>query len=363
MDGGRKRSAEDVVKGAAGKSVYWQIVRGICILAVIMIHCPTGQGHSVYSYVLWLGLRQVVNFPVALFVFMAGYFTDGKRVAADKSEYLISRGGRLLVPYFIWSCLYLCYDILRIMRHGEAVNWIGMLRRLVFGEAATPFYYIIVMIQLTALTPWLLKAVNVKKTRIMLYSITPVYLVMVYICNIWKGGTLPFYATVFPAWFFFYLFGIDCRNRRWDKVVRNSGVRWILAFLLLSFAEAFVLKKIGCSDGFASSQIKFSSFGYSVSIILLLLRRKARDVGMHSDARKVLKLYGDCSYGIFYVHMFVLLFARRLMYKLNLEAGWTFEFSFVFILTTVGSLAAVCVAKKIFKNVKCIRMLRIMGLS
>lgn len=25
------------------KSRYWQAVRGICILAVIMIHCPVGQ--------------------------------------------------------------------------------------------------------------------------------------------------------------------------------------------------------------------------------------------------------------------------------------------------------------------------------
>lgn len=25
------------------KSKYWQAVRGICILAVIMIHCPSGQ--------------------------------------------------------------------------------------------------------------------------------------------------------------------------------------------------------------------------------------------------------------------------------------------------------------------------------
>lgn len=25
------------------KSKYWQAVRGICILAVIMIHCPAGQ--------------------------------------------------------------------------------------------------------------------------------------------------------------------------------------------------------------------------------------------------------------------------------------------------------------------------------
>lgn len=350
-------------KGAAHKSSYWQAVRGICILAVIMIHCPSGQGYSDYSYVSWLGLRQLINFPVALFVFMAGYFTDGERAAADRKGYLISRGGRLLIPYFIWSCLYIGYDILRNIRHGEAINWIGMLRKLLLGEAATPLYYILVMIQLTILTPWLLRALNGNKTRWVFYSITPVYLGLLYAFNMGKGHTPPFYGTLFPAWFFFYFFGLECRNHRWDKWVKNSGGGRILVLLLLSFGEAFVLKKMGCSDGFASSQIKFSSFAYSVSIILLLLRMEERKGNTQSAVLNVLKLYGDCSYGIFYGHMFVLFFAGRVMYKLNLEVAWIIRFGSMFLLTAVGSLAAVYAAKSIFVKTNCNKMLRIMGIE
>ena len=51
------------------KQQFWQMIRGICILAVIMIHCPQGGA-------VWLGIRQVINFPVALFIFMAGYFVN-----------------------------------------------------------------------------------------------------------------------------------------------------------------------------------------------------------------------------------------------------------------------------------------------
>lgn len=32
------------------KSQYWQMVRGICILAVIMIHCPSGQNYTDIDY-------------------------------------------------------------------------------------------------------------------------------------------------------------------------------------------------------------------------------------------------------------------------------------------------------------------------
>ena len=62
------------------KSEYWQMIRGICILAVIMIHCPTGQEYSINETYAWLVLRQVIIFPVSLFIFMAGYFVNTDKI-------------------------------------------------------------------------------------------------------------------------------------------------------------------------------------------------------------------------------------------------------------------------------------------
>lgn len=70
------------------KSKYWQAVRGICILAVIMIHCPVGRNGI--DQEIWLLIRQVINFPVAIFVFMAGYFVNLEKVDGN---YLAKRGG------------------------------------------------------------------------------------------------------------------------------------------------------------------------------------------------------------------------------------------------------------------------------
>ena len=60
------------------KIQFWQSIRGICILAVIMIHCP--QGENGLNQNTWLGIRQIINFPVALFIFMAGYFVNPLKV-------------------------------------------------------------------------------------------------------------------------------------------------------------------------------------------------------------------------------------------------------------------------------------------
>jgi len=75
------------------KSEYWQIVRGVCILAVIMIHCPSGYNFSTADGTVWLVVRSLINFPVALFIFMAGYFVNAEKVKQNTIVYYIKRGG------------------------------------------------------------------------------------------------------------------------------------------------------------------------------------------------------------------------------------------------------------------------------
>ena len=75
------------------KDLYWQMIRGICILAVIMIHCPSGQGYSTLDYHTWIILRQVINFPVAIFVFLSGYFMTAEKTYGDYKIFLLRRGG------------------------------------------------------------------------------------------------------------------------------------------------------------------------------------------------------------------------------------------------------------------------------
>ncbi len=75
------------------KSQYWQVIRGICILAVIMIHCPTGQEYNAVDYSSWMALRQIINFPVALFFFMSGFFVKPKEIEKNGKTFLKTRGG------------------------------------------------------------------------------------------------------------------------------------------------------------------------------------------------------------------------------------------------------------------------------
>ena len=81
--------------GVNGKNNFWQIIRGICILAVVMIHCPAGSDYAAGSiqFNTWLIIRQFINFPVAVFVFLSGYFTNAEKIQGKTRTYVLKRGG------------------------------------------------------------------------------------------------------------------------------------------------------------------------------------------------------------------------------------------------------------------------------
>lgn len=83
------------------KREYWQAVRGICILAVVLIHSLGGFDYSIGYGVEFVILRQIINFAVATFIFMAGYFVNVD-VLSDKEfsykSWIIYRGGDCVFP-------------------------------------------------------------------------------------------------------------------------------------------------------------------------------------------------------------------------------------------------------------------------
>lgn len=54
------------MKGSS-KNQYWQLIRGICIIGVIIIHCPSALQFDMLSEGIWIVFRQIIVFPVAIF--------------------------------------------------------------------------------------------------------------------------------------------------------------------------------------------------------------------------------------------------------------------------------------------------------
>lgn len=334
------------------KREYWQTIRGICILAVIMIHSLGEFDYSTDYGAEFVILRQIINFAVATFVFMAGYFVNVDALFDKEFSYknwIIHRGRRLCIPFVIWSLLYSGLDLLKNVHNGTEIQWLGFIYRFFVGKSATPFYYIVVLIQLTAITPWLVKVVKQNRTlgRI-LWLVTPVYLVYVYAWN-YNFGTSPrLYETLFPAWFGFYYLGIQVHSDAGIEMTRGYEV---IAAFLLSCVEALGLRRLGLDIGFYTSQITVGSFLYSAVGIGWLLKKSEKGSGSNHLLAKV----GDYSYGIFYIHMAVLMVVGRFIYCENWYAYWILRF----LLTTFISFGIVYTGQRMLMQYK--KILRYIG--
>lgn len=260
-----------------------------------------------------------------------------------------SGGGRLGVPFVIWSLLYSGISLAKDIHHGVSVNWLGYVYRFVVGKAATPFYYIVVLIQLTVITPWLVNVVKDSKTiKNLLWLITPCYLLYIYVWNLMTGYSPRLYETLFPAWFGFYYLGI---NVRCGLKLKCSGGKVLIAGAI-SCVEALALRKLGMSVGFYTSQITVGSFLYSVAVIGWILKQSDTKGGN----TKLLGRIGDCSYGIFYVHMAVL----TVIGKFIQSGDWYLYWGLRFAMTSIISFTIILAGQKILKKQK--KLLRFIGL-
>lgn len=257
-----------------------------------------------------------------------------------------SGGGRLCVPFVIWSLLYSGISLVKDSHHGVSVNWLGYLYRFIVGKSATPFYYIVVLIQLTVITPRLVNVVKESKIiKNLLWLITPCYLLYIYVWNLTTGFSPRLYETLLPAWFGFYYLGINVR-------CGLKCSRWkVLIAWAVSCVEALALRKLGMNVGFYTSQITFGSFLYSVAVIGWILKQSDTQHG----SAKLLGEIGDCSYGIFYVHMAVLMVVGKFIQS----SYWYLYWSLRFTLTSIISFAIIFAGQKILKNQ--MKLLRFIG--
>ena len=372
------------------KDAFWQIIRGICILAVIMIHCPNGLAYpeSSADYYTWVLVRQFINFPVAIFIFLSGYFTNSEKVKTAYKDYLIRRGlVRLFIPFLIWSILYTFYNNLILMLKGEPINWAGSLLRIAVGKAATPFYYILVLLQLLILTPLFLRFLEKRMTCIP-YLLSAAYLVFLYIYVCSKGQMPPLYATVFLPWAGFYMLGIQCRQKDKIKITLSGYIVYILPALMiiLELAEAFVLKnlmnlfKLQVPVDFVCSQLRVSSYLYAAALILLFIAKHRFNAGktihdlpehnnisnnsnnnsysnnninsnlesqsLNGEKCSVLAYIGNRSYGLFYIHCMIINMLKAFLSRTLVADSFLAYFLTVFVLALIISLLIIEVVRK-----------------
>lgn len=292
--------------GSLNRDQYFQFIRGLAIIAVVLIHA-TGtaygfldNGYWSWNYYVSLMFRQVLNFAVATFVFVSGYFAV-KATSSTENDLIYKKLKRILLPYLFWSLV--AFVVFQTFARSSVR---GLLYQFFTGQAVSIYYYIILLAQLIVLTRLLQRLQKSRMASCIIWMLSPLSLCFLYYFQLVRGTTIEFslYALPFPIWIGFYYYGMYLgKNGLPDfiKIHKNIFALGYVLFLLSSMFEATWIFGVFGNLTLAISQIKFSSFLASFFFINFLL--SVRDV---QPIPWMIGRIGDYSFGIYLIHMFIL---------------------------------------------------------
>ena len=272
-----------------GKNLKVQVLRGIAILAVILIHtCPKDPAWQI-------GFRPVVNFGVPMFLFLSGWLTRQK--PQSWLTLYKKRIPRVLIPYLIWTIVYTLVD-----KTPRSLPY-----NILTAGAVYTLYYIPVYIQLVLLTP-LVEKLATSRFRWTGLLVTPlVFLLFTYRAGDLSDRMTLLYYLSFLGWFSYYYFGFLCGDE--DTISSKHAIlaRYLLpAAMLLQIGEAWLWWKAGWVD--CGTPMKLTALFTNLVFMVIIcpyLRRK------ESNTPPFLQAVGTYAFGIYLIHpLFIRVFSN-----------------------------------------------------
>ncbi|MCD8397580.1 MAG: acyltransferase [Lachnospiraceae bacterium] len=286
---------------------------------------------------------------------------------------MLETGGVLLIPYTLWSLFYAAISIAQKLHNGGNINIEAYVVKYFTGGLATPLYYIVCLLQLVILTPLIIPVVKNRKSLLhkLLWLLTPIYVLFLDIMYLFfpdsafmtDQGTLK--AVLFPCWFLFYYLGMNVRYYPdlWKQRARKYGRsgNLITAIILEIIASEMIAFKTGNYD-WATGQIRFCGFFYAVICCLFLVNKHYSYANKSANIFvRVLRHIGDCAYGIFYIHCFILIFIRKFCSAIGLSDIWILNFIICFLMTALLSVLAVNIVNVLAGKLRIEKALKWIG--
>lgn len=270
------------------------------------------------SYYLLRAVEQVVVFSIPAFIFVSGYFAAfmaGRQSSKVSFKQTFSRIKGLLIPYLIWSILFIGMGIVE----GKSFLPSRILTNLLVGSTTPAYYYVPLIIQLYLIAPILILAA--KKNWKALLMITgliqiliqlPVSLSLLGLKNELTTVLLQIPKWLFITRLFWFSTGIVAGlylsklRPSLQKMNKAFGFASIL-FLIAGFVEWEIL------NGPIQTRETVMDWFYQISVLLFFLSL--------SDQQKLplinaFNLLGSKSFGIYLAHVPVMEITARGIYLL-----------------------------------------------
>lgn len=222
------------------------ILRVIATVAVIAIHATS---QTMTQSALGYYGNQLARFAVPMFLILSGFLlfqSDLNSHFLPRAQFYRKRFRRILLPYIVWTIFYSL--VVHFYFNGmQNANMIlpNLIRHLLLGNGFTHLYFVVIIIQLYLLYPFIRRSFQVHPGLFLLISFLLSLLCqgLLYLHAIKVIQLYPYYGQVylisFPVWLFYFCLGMYLALN--DQNLEISG-RWSwLSWLLIWAASLGIL--------------------------------------------------------------------------------------------------------------------------
>lgn len=315
-------------------------LNGLAILAVIVFHAGgwgqtamfawsnqylTQGGTSISQigspqYYFLRVIEQIAFFSIPAFLFVSGYFVAFKssnQPARMQWKSIINRTKFLLIPYLLWTTIYLIFNLMQ----GKSSSPLEILVFYLTGSITPAYYFVILLIQLYLLSPLLIEFARKNWKLLLLFTgllQLGIDLIPYMIIFFPKDAAIVLFVRAIPKWLFiarlfWFCLGIVIYVNReaFQSFCLSKRKLWFvlaIGFLSISLVEKEILLHLVGADWLGTRETVFNAF-YAIAILFWIL-----SLNGNLPQKNWVEKVGTQSFGIYLAHVPVMELTARLIY-------------------------------------------------
>ena len=305
---------ESIISVEAGKhfarrEYFIDLVKGFLIINVLIGHAIGGWNYLTWDYMAapwsfnfnqWVFSRALINFTVPVFLFLAGFLTTGNKYGFG-TKIPVGRCRRFLTRFVVWS---LIYSLIEVVVYHRKITVLSV----VLGTNGIQLYYLLVMLQLTILTPLFFRAKNKKALLIATIAINIANNIIHVIYYYKVHSEMPNDMILCTCFICYYTLGVYLRNVNPDLFshisVRQAVTVYIVS-LQVYLIMMYTMLRVTNSPLCATSFITVASITYALASAILIMRVwwRVKDVDFEKNpVTRYICWVGENSLDFFLVH-------------------------------------------------------------
>lgn len=284
------------------KNYLWlDLLKGLAMIAVVVDH--------LFSYYNNLTIQYHTGFHVSLFILVAGFtsaISIQNRGGVVNFSYVFKRIKKIFFPYLVATLIYCLYF--------GIFDLPTIFRKIYTFSVAGPLYFVFFYIQLIAISYFVYKIINHKKSKLWDIALIIIFYLLSFLFNKYKiinsfyGGS----GVLFGGSFFF-LFTLGFFAKKYEKIFENKKINLALFFtstIVLIIYEIYNLISKSWSNPANNYLI-----GYTLIVFYLIVSLFQLFFNKYSKYLLPIIVIGKNSLPIFLYHTLVIFIFSKLLTK------------------------------------------------